>query len=445
MRDLRDVFEGLGDSRKRKSPIEKFTIGTVAVIAVLVIIVIFGWATSGGPYPWERPLQPVVQPVHAETKVAEAPPVSTPKLVSSPAPPPSVVKKKTVAAPKVPVVQKPSTPKPKVVAIKPPTEKKEGTWQYFGVDPYATSQEEAMRTRESAFRTLGLPEPVIALFLLATDTPGKKVRIVNGEKLSGMLSKGGVLHRNVLVDFVKPPVSGKMEYAAPAQMWQVTWHGELYTLLLPEVCNNWSYMVSTTVPLPLAPQPAPPPAPLVFKSIPGACPDVYTLKVNVWGPEAATLPGVGHSIDVEQRMAQEELEEKFTGTPHVSRMHGAQFRKAHASGDLKWAVDPYNFRVSLIMTPEAHGGSPEITKEKILGDFMVKGIYHELRFTKAQLEKWDAIRVVALDGGIMSPPRYHVTGYHEMRFFNHLPGTTLGEWDANSVPDCIMNEHWIVQ
>ena len=161
-------------------------------------------------------------------------------------------------------------------------------WEHFGADPYATSREEAMRTRESAFRKLGLPEEVVAIFMIATDKPGEKMSLNVGDKLGAMLSKGGVVHKNVTVAFVKPPISGKMEYAAPAEKWQLTYGGKVYDLYLPEVCNNWSYTASAAS-LPPAPQSAPPPAPLVFKSIPGACPDVYTLKVNVWGRKAMPI------------------------------------------------------------------------------------------------------------------------------------------------------------
>ena len=101
-------------------------------------------------------------------------------------------------------------------------------WQHFGADPYAASRDEAMQTRESAFSKFGFPEPVVALLMEATKQPGEKVRIVNGDKLSRMLSKGGVVHTNVTVAFDKPPVSGKMEYAAPAEKWQVSWQGKVY-------------------------------------------------------------------------------------------------------------------------------------------------------------------------------------------------------------------------
>lgn len=116
-------------------------------------------------------------------------------------------------------------------------------WQHFGVDPYASSRDEAMRTRESAFQKLGLPAPVVKLLVEATQKPGEKIRLVNGDKLSAMMSKGGVVHRDVTVAFVKPPVSGKMEYAAPAEKWQVTWQGKVFIVILPEICQNWSMIL----------------------------------------------------------------------------------------------------------------------------------------------------------------------------------------------------------
>ena len=113
-------------------------------------------------------------------------------------------------------------------------------WRHFGADPYATSRAEAMRTRENAFRKMGLPAPVIKQLMLATERPGEKVRLVVGDRLSTMLSKGSVVHRDVVVAFVKPPISGRMEYAAPAEKWQVTWEGKIYIVILPEICYNWS-------------------------------------------------------------------------------------------------------------------------------------------------------------------------------------------------------------
>ncbi len=126
----------------------------------------------------------------------------------------------------------------------------EFAWRYFGVAPYASTRVEAMRTRESAFQKLGLPPAVIALLMKATEKPGEKMRLTVGDRLAAMLSTGGVVHRNVRVDFVAPPVSGKMEYAAPAQQWQVSWHGKIYTVILPEICNNWSTLIPIPIPTP---------------------------------------------------------------------------------------------------------------------------------------------------------------------------------------------------
>ncbi len=115
----------------------------------------------------------------------------------------------------------------------------EFVWRHFGAAPYASSRTEAMRTRGSAFRALGFPEQVVARLMKATQEPGTPVRVVNGDRFSAMLSKGGAVDRNVRVDFIKPPVSGKMEYAAPAEQWQVLWRGQIYTVILPKICNNW--------------------------------------------------------------------------------------------------------------------------------------------------------------------------------------------------------------
>ena len=123
-------------------------------------------------------------------------------------------------------------------------------WQHFGADPYATTRAEAMRTRESAFRKMGHPIPVIAQLIRATEKPGEIVRITNGDRFSAMLSKGGVVHRNVVVAFVKPPISGKMEYAAPAERWKVSWEGKNFIISLPDICGNWAYIVVALPPVP---------------------------------------------------------------------------------------------------------------------------------------------------------------------------------------------------
>lgn len=119
-----------------------------------------------------------------------------------------------------------------------PAHAAEFRWKRFGADPYATSRAEAMRTRESAFHKLGLPAPVVGLFMKATEKPGEKTLITVGDRLSAMLSKGGVVHKNVIVDFGSPVPH--MQYAVPAEKWQVSWEGKIYVVFLPEICGNWS-------------------------------------------------------------------------------------------------------------------------------------------------------------------------------------------------------------
>lgn len=191
-----------------------------------------------------------------------------------------------------------------------------------------------------------------------------------------------------------------------------------------------------TNPQPTGSGPDPRPSMYVPAGPVGACPGVYILKVNVWKWPALELPGV------EATHAKEEFGTQRFSDEKVSRKHGRQFREAYAAGKVARSAVARNFQVSLIMTPEATGGLPTIIGEEILGNVTVKGL-KELRFTRAQLDKWDAIRIASVNGDVISPPSYRLTGLHELRFFNHLPGTKLGEWDANPVPDCIMNEHWI--
>lgn len=167
------------------------------------------------------------------------------------------------------------------------------------------------------------------------------------------------------------------------------------------------------------------------------CPDIYFLKINVWERKALSLPGV------EATHAKEELGNKrFSTQEKVSSKHGGQFRRAYAEGVLKRSAVPREFRVSFIMTPEAQEGEATISDQEFVHDVTVTGLL-ELQFSRAQLEQWDAIRVIAIDGDMVSPPRSNDSGFRELRFFNRLPGKKLGEWDNNPVPDCIMNEHWI--
>lgn len=314
----------------------------------------------------------------------------------------------------------------------------EAIWEHFNADPAYQSREAAIADAPRVLRQVGYPEPVILLLTEAMKKPGVEAHVTNGRKLDFMRSGKSALWRNVLVKFKKPPREESMEYSAPSEEWTVELNGTKWMVGIPKVCNNLYGERLAITPkkeaLPAKPRALSPPNRTI-----ASCPAINYLKVNVWPPDAFKLPGV------RQTHAKEELGQKqFAGVPHVSKTHGGQFRRACADGVVCQSEKPHAFRVSLIMTPEARGiQDSQITKEEILGDIIVTGVYDALQFTRAQLEEWDAIRLVAIDDDVTSPPRYLATGVHELRFFNRLPRKTLGEWDENPVPDCIMNEHWI--
>jgi hypothetical protein len=364
------------------------------------------------------------------------------KIVSPPDKPP----KKRAVRPDLSRKAEPKALAASVAQAPAPTPVK--VWEHWGAAPYATSQGEACAKAPVAIDGLNVPQAVkdaLKRKLGATCEGGEQVWLTPYQRLDQMWSGPDSKHKqdyvmaNVAVaelPVVRAPDGrlyrkGAVAETAKALSWTVVHEGRSYSLYLPFECFNWSIGIGPA-PTPPAPVAAAPVLPPVL----GSCPDVYTLRVNVWQRPALALRGV------ERTHAREELEQRFTYVPHVSREHGAQFRKAYAAGEVARSGTSRVFRVSLIMTPEAQGGAPSITAEEVIGDMSITGL-RELKFTRAQLVKWDAIRVIATAGDVLSPPLYHVTGLHELRFFNHLPRTTLGEWDNNPVPDCIMNEHWI--
>jgi hypothetical protein len=128
-------------------------------------------------------------------------------------------------------------------------------WKHFDVAPYATSREEAMRTRAEAFGCLGVTDPtVIAALVKATGEPGKPMLITNGDHFDGMLSTGCVTHKNVTVAWTKPPMKN-IQYASKGEQWSVTVGNRTYVLTRPDICNNWS--------LDIIDRPAPPPLALI--------------------------------------------------------------------------------------------------------------------------------------------------------------------------------------
>ncbi len=208
----------------------------------------------------------------------------------------------------------------------------EWKWQHFGADPYATSREAAMKTREIAFAKLGLPAEAVAVAMQATAKPSEPTKLTNGDRLGSMISKGSIVHRDVLVNFKNPSQRG-MEFVAKAEKWVVTSEGKIYTILLPEVCNNWSV---TTAQAPVAQQTTAP------ASVVGACPNGYTIIANAWSLQSLG----GLHKEAEELVAAANARESDEGRsltvyqpPSVSRTLGARLRadvkvRAQVSGNV---------------------------------------------------------------------------------------------------------------
>ncbi|MFH0987992.1 MAG: hypothetical protein V1763_01320 [Parcubacteria group bacterium] len=236
----------------------------------------------------------------------------------------------------------------------------EWEWKHFGTDPYAISREAAMWTRASAFRTMGFPEQVVNLFEQATLNPGETVRLSVNDRLSTMLSKGGVVHQDVVIKF-DPPSPG-MQYVAMAEKWQISWEGKIYSVLLPATCFNWSSIIASA---PVAAKPAtisPVPAITALpastprpRSVMGACPDGYSLIANVWS--LAALPpdlrrnAEEHIANAKERDSRQATNRVVYETDDVSRTIGGQLRRevkvrASVGADLKvFYRDPVTLKV----------------------------------------------------------------------------------------------------
>ena len=160
----------------------------------------------------------------------------------------------------------------------------------------------------------------------------------------------------------------------------------------------------------------------------GSCPEVYTLKVNIWPEEAVNLTSnIRRTINA---TSVDGTVGTFKNTDRVSRKYGGFLRKSAARGKISHDNIPSNVVVSFIN----EGFSNNIKKELHLGVTSVTGL-RELRLKGEDVGNWDAIRLV-FSGGFISPVRYTRTGEQEIRFYRD-------EWKNNPVPDCIMNVHAI--
>lgn len=344
-----------------------------ALISVLVftVLVLFGalWARGYLPFiPWTPPS---AHPNGFAEKQGAAPKASIPMAPASVAVAPAAAKAEPQPAPKPSPAATPKKAEEKTVAkalaakaapraaAAPPAEKKRAVrpglasesvvtaqataacvqttsfrWERFGADPYASSREEALAPVRfaSALRALGVPEGAITLLAAAVSRPGEKTRIVVGDHLDAMLSKGGCVHRNVTVAFGSP--ARGMEYAAPAEKWTVTWEGKTYTILDPDVCHNLSLVIG------LVPSPAMAPAPPSPPGVSAACPKGFAVYANAWTMDA--MP------DYLRQKVQEAIERA-------------------AARDSKGASDINAYRAN-----DVSGGNPVASSAENIGDELIR-------------------------------------------------------------------------
>lgn len=119
-------------------------------------------------------------------------------------------------------------------------------WVNYGEDPFAKTREEALANRGKFFVAASdLLTPQLALRLdAAMRQPGTETRINKGARLDLMMSGGDVAHRPTRVAFKNPPVAdGRMEYSAPAEMWEAESDGVKAIAYRPYVCNNLSLVI----------------------------------------------------------------------------------------------------------------------------------------------------------------------------------------------------------
>lgn len=112
-------------------------------------------------------------------------------------------------------------------------------WRVYGGDKFAENMPDAVRQLPRALVLLGVAEEDRAAFVeLVRQHPQGMLQgeLKNGDRLDAMLSRGGVVHRNVLVDFrdVIPGVMG------PPPAFTLEWVHNGTRLVLPRICHNWS-------------------------------------------------------------------------------------------------------------------------------------------------------------------------------------------------------------
>ena len=123
----------------------------------------------------------------------------------------------------------------------------ETPWTNWGSAPYASSQEEAFRLLPTALVALGIPNELHEEFIdMVSENPdGEEIFLDPDDHLVAMMSGGANPHAMFDVPVAAVPVnqSGTIVQSARARKWEIEYEGVMYTLILPEICFNWSYAV----------------------------------------------------------------------------------------------------------------------------------------------------------------------------------------------------------
>ena len=109
----------------------------------------------------------------------------------------------------------------------------EARWQRFNVDRAYNTRAQAMSDARNVMVRAGWDAQCIPQMLDTLEKPGTRVMISKGERYDFMRTGPQGLWRNVRVDFQQAPLR------VEGERWSIECNGRVYTLTLPDVCNNW--------------------------------------------------------------------------------------------------------------------------------------------------------------------------------------------------------------
>lgn len=112
-------------------------------------------------------------------------------------------------------------------------------WSNPGNDKYTG-------TLDAALTLLAYPEPVAKLLKEEVEQNQPQLHVIRrNDTILAMTFGDQLMRKNVVAAWKQPSSYGAAKY-------QVTYEGEIYTLIRPYICNNWSRLENTEAPPPKA-------------------------------------------------------------------------------------------------------------------------------------------------------------------------------------------------